>query len=97
MDEIRTHLDGNAAGGLLWDVFGHDVTTDHGTCAHCGRRGPMAETVVHTRGPGVIVRCRGCDGLLLVVVDRRGMRCVDRGGLAALEPAPRGTSGLEAP
>jgi uncharacterized Zn finger protein len=80
-------LDGNAIGGLLHEVFGAEMTAAIGTCAHCGAVGPVAETVVYLRGPGAVMRCRSCTAVLMVVVRRRDMRCVDLGGLAALSPA----------
>ena len=80
-------LDGNAIGGLLHQVFGTEMTAATGTCAHCGAAGPVAELVVYLRGPGTVVRCRACLGLLMVFVDVRGFTCVDLQGVAALESA----------
>jgi len=77
-------LDGNAIGGLLHEVFGAEMTAVIGTCAFCGRVGPVAETVVYLRAPGTVVRCRGCGNVLMVVTEVRGRRCVDLQGLAAL-------------
>ena len=77
-------LDGNAIGGLLLDVFGAELTDAKGTCASCGATGPMAETVVFLRGPGVVVRCRACDAVLVVIVEKQGLRCVDLQGISAL-------------
>jgi ferredoxin-NADP reductase len=47
---------------------------------------PVAETVVYLRGPGTVVRCRNCSGMLMVISQIRGMNCVDLHGLAALDP-----------
>ena len=79
-------LDGNAIGGLLQGVFGTDMTDAEASCATCGAAGPVAETLVYLRGPGTVVRCRTCAGLLMVISQIRGMNCVDLRGLAALEP-----------
>ena len=81
MDE----LDGNAIGGLLQEVFGTEMTASVGTCATCGATGPVAQTVVYLRAPGIVVRCRTCTSMLMVVVGVRGRNCVDLRGLAALE------------
>ena len=78
-------LDGNAIGGLLLEVFGTDMTDAAATCATCGAAGPLAETAVYLRGPGTVVRCRTCAGLLMVISQVRGMNCVDLRGLAALD------------
>jgi hypothetical protein len=81
-------LDGNAIGGLLYDVFGAEMTTASTECAHCGASGIVAECEVYLGGPGAVVRCRGCRGVLLAVVEIRGARCVDCRGLTRLEPVP---------
>jgi hypothetical protein len=79
-------LDGNAIAGLLHDVFGAEMTTAATVCAHCGAHGILAECQVYVGGPGVVVRCRSCRSVLMVVVEVRGVRCVDRLGLAELGP-----------
>jgi len=79
-------LDGNAIGGLLHEVFGVEMTAATGTCANCGASMPVAETVVYLQAPGTVVRCRACMAVLMVVVRRADMNCVDLLGLAALEP-----------
>jgi hypothetical protein len=78
-------LDGNAIAGLLYDVFGAELTTATAVCGHCGTPGVVAECVVYLGGPGAVARCRTCSGLLLVVVEVRGVRCVDLGGVKSLE------------
>jgi hypothetical protein len=80
-------LDGNAIGGLLYDVFGKDMTNETGVCAHCGARRPVAEAVVYVGGPGAVVRCRACSGVLMVLVTVREVTCVDLAGLAGTAPA----------
>jgi ribosomal protein S27E len=78
-------LDGNAAGGMLQDVFGTEMTDARATCATCGATGPVAETIVYLRGPGTVVRCRNCTSLLMVISQIRGLNCVDLGGIAVLD------------
>ncbi len=82
-----TGLDGNAIAGLLWDVFGAEMTTATGECANCRRSGPVAETVVYLRAPGIVVRCRNCLAILAVFVTVHDATCVDLRGLARLERA----------
>jgi hypothetical protein len=79
-------LDGNAIGGLLYDVFGAEMTTALATCATCGAAALMAEAAVYLRAPGVVVRCRTCAAVLMVVVQRGEQNCVSVAGLAALAP-----------
>jgi ribosomal protein L40E len=80
-------LDGNAIAGQLFAVFGNEMTTAVRVCATCGARGPVAELEVYLRGPGTVVRCRSCRNVQMVLVEVRGVACVDLRGLAALEPA----------
>ena len=80
-------LDGNAIAGTLEAVFGTDMTTASGTCVNCGTRGIVGELSVYLRAPGIVVRCRRCESVLMVLVEVRGLMCVDLAGLAALVPA----------
>ena len=80
-------LDGNAIAGQLFDLFGHEMTTANGECGSCGSVFPMAELMVYLPAPGTVVRCRSCESIVMVLVDRRGMACVDLRGLARLEYA----------
>jgi hypothetical protein len=76
-----TALDGNAAGGVLLDVYGVEMTTVTGTCATCGNVAPIAEVVAYLQAPGTVLRCRRCGAVLLVVVERAGIKCVDSSGV----------------
>ena len=81
-------LDGNAIGGLLHEVYGVEMTAAATECAHCGATGVLAECTVYLGGPGAVVRCRTCEGVLLVVVEIRRVRCVDGRGLSRLTAPP---------
>ena len=80
-------LDGNAIAGRLGEVFGAEMTTALSTCGHCGASRRVAELEVYVEAPGTVVRCRSCGGVLMVLVEARGIYCVDLRGLATLEPA----------
>ena len=83
-------LDGNAIAGMLYQVFGREMTMAHARCGGCGARGVVAECEVYLGGPGVVVRCRGCHDMLMVFVEVRETMCVDLGGLSELDfPARR--------
>jgi hypothetical protein len=73
-------VDGNAAGGLLIDVFGTEMTAAGSTCATGGAARPAAGLVVYQRAPGTVVRCRTCRSILMVFVTRQGVTSVDRAG-----------------
>jgi len=72
-------LDGNAIAGPLFEYFGNEMTTAVGTCAHCKTRAEIAELVVYSRAPGVVVRCRHCGNVVMVLVRCRGELRVDSG------------------
>ena len=75
-------LDGNAIAGDLIEALGVDLAALRCMCASCGATGFFAETVVHTRAPGRVARCRNCGELLAVLVTIRGITCVDLRGIA---------------
>jgi Family of unknown function (DUF6510) len=77
-------LDGNAIGGLLLEVYGTEMTAATGTCGSCGAADLVAELAVYQPGPGTVVRCRHCNNVLMVLVQMRGVTCVDTRGLASL-------------
>jgi len=58
---ICSTLDGNAAGGLLREVFAFDATTARITCAGCARVVPMGELRLYAIELGAILRCPSCD------------------------------------
>jgi Family of unknown function (DUF6510) len=78
-------LDGNAIAGRLVEVFGVELTTARCVCASCGKTGMFAECVVYLQAPGVVARCRNCASVLMVLVEVRGVTCVDLGGVAELD------------
>ena len=40
---------------------------------------------VYVDAPGIVIRCRRCDTALIVVVERRGVFCVDLRGVAVMD------------
>lgn len=78
-------LDGNAAAGLLWEVFGMEMTVAATTCASCGAVAAIGESDLYLGGPGTVIRCRHCTGILMAITKIRGMHCVDLMGVQALD------------
>lgn len=60
MTTDEQHLDGNAAGGILGQIFAAEMTMAHVTCAGCSHDWLMAETSVYATAMGTIIRCPGC-------------------------------------
>ena len=81
-------LDGNAIAGALHIAFGHERTMARGTCATCGNTNLLAALRVYLRAPGAVARCPVCGEVSLVLIEERGVVCLDLRGLAALSTAP---------
>jgi len=60
-----TRVDGNAAAGLLSEIFATDITAGRAKCAGCGTTRPVGALHVYSHGMGMVVRCPGCDGVVL--------------------------------
>lgn len=73
-------LDGNAAAGDLEFLFGTDMTRASGRCHGCGRQMTLAQTHAYLGGPGTVLRCPGCDNVLLRLVRSPGQTWLDAGG-----------------
>ena len=86
-----TFLDGNAAAGVLGEVFAVDVTAAVGRCAGCGAVAVLAQARVYVDAPGTVVRCAGCDAVLLRVVTAPGRAWLDLRGVSYLEFALPGS------
>jgi uncharacterized protein DUF6510 len=80
-------LDGNAIAGRLLEVFGAEMTTATGVCAGCGARRKVAELMVYVQAPGTVARCPACEAIVMVLVEIRGINCVDLRGLERLDVA----------
>lgn len=60
-------LDGNAAAGILSEVFAADLTTARATCANCGTTRTLGAVAVYAHGMGTVMRCSDCDAVILRV------------------------------
>ena len=80
-----TYLDGNAAAGLLSEIFAVDVTTARGHCAHCGDETVVARARLYPDDHGLVLRCCVCEGVLARVVETPGRVSIDLRGLSFLE------------
>jgi hypothetical protein len=77
-------LDGNAAAGLLHEIFGSEMTTAVGTCDGCGAAGEVGAVRLY-RGAGLAFRCPHCDNVLMKIVVGGERVWVDFRGLRALQ------------
>ncbi|WP_067719125.1 DUF6510 family protein [Nocardia yamanashiensis] len=70
------HLDGNALGGMLSEIFAADPTGFACRCGGCGLVEPVARALVYTNCPGVVARCAHCTAVLIQIADTPGGRRV---------------------
>jgi hypothetical protein len=74
-------LDGNAAAGLLSEVFTPEATAAVVRCASCGAEGPVGGAAVFANAPGLVIRCTSCEAVVMrfarirdrLVADLRGV------------------------
>src|SRR3954453_911648 len=87
MDETQLRLDGNAAAGILREVFVHELSAARGQCASCGMIAPMGSQHLYMSplSPGAVLRCQSCQEVLMVVVHAGGRYRLGLRGLAWLE------------
>jgi uncharacterized protein DUF6510 len=74
-------LDGNAAGGILSEVFVPDVTAARATCANCGAMREMGALLVYASAMGMVIRCPSCDAVVLRIARPRKQLWLDLTGV----------------
>ena len=78
-------LDGNAAGGILQEIFPFEMTLVQTTCTGCGVTNAIGELAVYMHGMGTIIRCPSCDNVLIRVVQANGHYWLDMCGVHVLQ------------
>lgn len=78
------HLDGNAAAGLLAEVFTVEATTAVVTCASCGGSGPLGAAIAYVTDIGTVMRCATCSEVLIRAAEIRGRVMLDMRGAAMI-------------
>jgi len=82
-------LDGNAVGGMLYEMFGVEMTATPTECATCGTPNDMGAMMVFTQAPGVVLRCPACGNVLMRIVRTPEALYLDARGAAYLRIARR--------
>jgi hypothetical protein len=87
MDETQLRLDGNAAAGIMREVFVQELSAARGACASCGSVAAMGSQhlYMYPLSPGAVLRCSTCSNVLMVVVHAGGRYRLGLGGLLWLE------------
>ena len=79
-----TTLDGNAAGGILREIFPFEMTLVEGTCAHCSSTRAVGELTVYMSSMGTVIRCPTCDNVLIRIASTKGGYWLDMQGVRVL-------------
>ena len=86
--EVCSTLDGNAAGGLLGEIFAFEVTAARTTCAGCARTVAMGELHLYAIEMGAILRCPSCDQAVLRVARTPQGLWLDLKGASSIVAVP---------
>ena len=81
-EEMR--LDGNAAGGMLREIFALEVTAALARCAGCGSVAPMGALLEYGHAMGVVLRCPTCDTPVVRIARTPGWIRMDASGVSFL-------------
>jgi hypothetical protein len=82
---MEHRLDGNAAAGVLQEIFPFEITTVEATCAGCGQTNLVGALIGYMHGMGTIVRCPSCDTALIRVAKAKGRYWLDLRGASVLQ------------
>jgi hypothetical protein len=85
MTSDEQHLDGNAAGGVLAQIFAVEMTTVEAICANCDAVGLIGAALVYATAMGTIVRCPGCGEALIRIAHGPQRYWVDFSGTRLLQ------------
>jgi uncharacterized protein DUF6510 len=77
-------LDGNAAAGLLSEVFTPEATAAVVRCASCGGEGAVGAAAVYAEAPGLVIRCAHCSDVVMRFARIRGRLVADLRGVARI-------------
>ena len=87
--DAELRLDGNAAAGILSEIFSAEMTAATGTCAGCGATDVLAAAQLYAQAPGAVLRCASCSAVLICVVRLPdGELVVDLAGLRRIRMRP---------
>jgi hypothetical protein len=81
---MSMHLDGNAAAGLLAEVFTVEATTAVVTCASCGGSRPLGEAIAYVSDMGTVIRCATCSEVVIRAAEIRERVMLDMRGAASI-------------
>jgi Zn finger protein HypA/HybF involved in hydrogenase expression len=87
MSGDEQHLDGNAAGGVLEQIFALEMTTVQVICANCNTVGLIGAALVYATAMGTIIRCPGCGKTMMRIAHGPQRYWVDFSGTRLMQLA----------
>ncbi len=82
---MENKLDGNAAAGILQEIFPFDMTLVQATCTGCGATGALGALATYMHGMGTVLRCPSCDTVLIRVAQIKERYFLDMQGVRVLQ------------
>ncbi len=83
-ETVSLMLDGNALAGLLHELFDVEMTIAPTECATCGRVGELGSLWAFTESPGYVLRCPGCQNIVMRMTVTNDQIYLDARGAAYL-------------
>jgi hypothetical protein len=81
---MENKLDGNAAAGILQEIFPFEMTLVQATCTDCGATDAIGALTVYMHAMGTVVRCPSCESVLIRVAQTKGRYWLDMRGVRVL-------------
>ena len=82
IEEMR--LDGNAAAGMLREIFSREMTVATATCTGCGSEHEIGTLLEYGHAMGIVLRCPRCSAAMLRVARTPGWLRLDTTGISYL-------------
>ena len=82
-------LDGNAAAGVLQEIFAEEMTASPTECANCGHEGELGTLLAFMQSPGVVLRCPACENVVIRIVQTPNATYLDARGAVYLRLSRR--------
>jgi len=82
-------LDGNAAAGVLSEIFAVEMTSATIICEGCGASAQLGATRVYGGTMGAVFRCRQCDGVVARLAHTPAGFTLDMRGARSLRMSPQ--------
>jgi Family of unknown function (DUF6510) len=87
---MENKLDGNAAAGMLQEIFPFEMTLVQATCTGCSATNAIGALAAYIHGMGTVLRCPSCESVLIRVAQVKGRYWLDMQGVRVLQISVEG-------